>query len=77
MDMRDRYKRLASALGELQTLKRASKYVKLLQRMRLWLRLASFSWKADHLRFIQAVAEFYGDYGTVLRFLKFEQAIKP
>lgn len=72
--MQARYEHLAAAQEELQTLDRADKYIKFLHRMRLWLREASFKWKADQLAFIQAVSGFYSDYGAVLRYLKFDQA---
>ena len=73
-DMGMRYDRLASAQSELLTLVRGDVYIKLLRRMRIWLRSAMFNWRADHLRLAQAIGGFYGDYGTILRLLKNEQA---
>lgn len=73
-DMQSRYEHLSAAHEELQTLDRADKYVLYLHRMRLWLRQASFKWKADQLAFLQAVSGFYSDYGAVLRLLKIDQA---
>lgn len=52
------------------TLDRGSLYVKYLTRMRFYVRQAHFTWKADQLVFIRAVAAFYSDYGAVLRLLK-------
>lgn len=72
-DMKRRYQQLEAARSELQTLERAERYIKLLNRMRLWLRQAFYSWKANQLAFLQATAGFYSDYGVVLRFLKFDQ----
>lgn len=72
-DMQGRYNVLAGAHEELQTLIRADRYIRLLKDMRLALREAGFQWKADQLKFIRAAARFYSDYGTVLRFLRFEQ----
>ena len=69
-DIERRFERLSEAEGEFATLDRRDIYIKLLRRMRLDVRLASFTWKADQLRFIQAVAQFYTDYGAVLRLLK-------
>lgn len=73
-DMSWRYERLSAASDEWAHLDRAHVYNKLTQRMRLWLRRAHFTWKSDHLAFLQAVAGFYSDYGAVLRLLKIEQA---
>jgi hypothetical protein len=73
-DMQSRYDRLVEATGELETLTYAAKYIKVIQGMRLLLREANFQWKADQLRFLRAASQFYSGYGTVLRFLRFEQA---
>jgi hypothetical protein len=73
-DMAWRYGRLSEAESELASLDRGSIYVKLLRRMRLWLRRAHYTWKADHLSFTQTVAGFYTDYGAVLRLLKIDEA---
>ena len=73
-DMSWRYQRLAEAEGELSLLDRASSYLKLLRRMRLWMRKANFTWKSDHLQFLQAVSGFYGDYGALFRLLKTDEA---
>ena len=40
--------------------------------MRLDLRAATFTWKADQLRFVQVISQFYSDYGAILRLLKFD-----
>lgn len=72
-DTRARYENLELARAELKTLEYASKYLKYLQRMRLWRRDAEFSWKADQLKFLKSVAGFYSDYGAVLRLLRIDQ----
>lgn len=71
-DIESRFKRLSEAEPELSQLDRRDIYITLVRRMRLWVRQASFTWKADHLQFIQAIASFYRDYGRVLRLLKFD-----
>jgi hypothetical protein len=74
-DMSARYEHLSAAHEELQTLVRGDRYTKYLQRMRLWLRQASFKWKADQLAFLQAASGFYSDYGIVLRLLRNDRAV--
>lgn len=71
-DIERRFDLLSEAEGELATLDRRDIYITKVRRMRLWVRQASFTWKSDHLQFIQAVALFYKDYGHVLRLLKFD-----
>lgn len=73
-DIQSRYLDLALARDELVTLEYATKYIKYLMRMRLWVREANYSWKADQLKFIKAVSGFYSDYGSVLRLLKIDQS---
>ncbi len=73
-DIGERYSFLSAAEGELRSLDRADRYIKHLTRMRLWLRRATYAWKADQLVFIQSVAGFYTDYGAVLRLLKIDEA---
>jgi hypothetical protein len=68
-----RYDMLSAAMGEFGTLDRAHVYIRTYQRMRLHLRKASFTWKADQLAFVEATANFYADYGAVLRLLKTEE----
>jgi uncharacterized membrane protein YjjP (DUF1212 family) len=72
-DIQARYVNLELARRELQTLEKAPKYIKYLQRMRLWVRQAGFAWQADHLKFLKSVAGFYADYGAVLRMLRIDQ----
>ena len=74
-DMRTRLEHLEEAKGELQTLPRADRYIRRLYSLRLRIREANFEWKADQLSFLQSVAQFYRDYGAILRFLKFDQAM--
>lgn len=69
-----KFKGLQEAQAELQTLDRAPIYTRILNRMQLALRRAQFAWRADDLLLIQAIAEFYSDYGTVLQYLKIDQA---
>jgi hypothetical protein len=73
-DIQARYANLELAQDELQTLEQSARYFKYLQRMRLWVRQAGFSWQADHLKFIKSVAGFYADYGAVLRLLRIDQS---
>ena len=73
-DMVQRHRHLVAAEDEIRTLNRADKYIQKLTRMRLWLRQASFAWKANHLVFLEAVAGFYENYGAVLWLLKNDQA---
>lgn len=72
-DMERRYHKLEAARPEIETLERAPRYIKCLTRMRLWLRQSYYTWKANQLVFLQAVAGFYSEYGSLLRFLKFDQ----
>jgi hypothetical protein len=72
-DIRARYTNLELARGELQSLEYAAKYIKYIQRMRIWVRSAEFAWKADQLKFLKSVAGFYSDYGAVLRLMKVDQ----
>jgi len=71
-DIERRYERLSEAEDELDKLDRRDVYIKYLRRMRLDMRASTFSWKADQLRFIQAISQFYSDYGAILRLLKFD-----
>ena len=71
-DIERRYELLSEAENELTTLVRSPVYVKLVRRMRLFVREATFTWKADQLRFLQAVSHFYSDYGAILRLLKLD-----
>lgn len=73
-DAQRRYNLLSQAEDELQTLERAPVYLRILKRMRFTIRRAQFAWRADDLEFIKAIAEFFGDYGTVLQYLKIDQA---
>ena len=70
LDLVSRYKYLAAARSELETLPRADRYIKSLTRMRFALRQAHYVWKADQLTFIRAVSEFYSDFGAILKLLK-------
>jgi hypothetical protein len=73
-DAQTRFNLLSQAEDELQTLERAHIYFRILKRMQFTIRRAQFSWRADDLEFLKAVAEFFGDYGTVLQNLKIDQA---
>jgi len=72
-DVESRFANLELARDELKTLEYASKYLKYLQRMRLWTRDAKFAWKGDQLRFLKSVSGFYSDYGAILKLLKRDQ----
>ena len=71
-DLERRFERLSEAEEELDKLDRRDTYIKYLRRMRLDLRAATFTWKADQLRFVQVISQFYSDYGAILRLLKFD-----
>ncbi len=71
-DIESRFERLSEAESEFTLLDRRDLYIKHLRSMRLHVRAAVFSWKADQLKFIQAISHFYSDYGAVLRLLKFD-----
>ena len=72
-DIRFRLDNLELARDELRTLRYAPRYIKYLSRMHLWVRQASFAWRADQLKFLKAVSGFYSDYGAVLRLLRIDQ----
>lgn len=71
-DVEAKFELLSQAEPEFGTLDRRDLYLTIVRRMRLWVRQASFTWKSDHLQFLQAVASFYKDYGRVLRLLKLD-----
>jgi predicted DCC family thiol-disulfide oxidoreductase YuxK len=73
-DMSRRYKHLTAAEDEIRTLNRADKYITKLTQMRLWLRKAHYSWKANHLAFFESAAGFYKAYGAILWLLKTDMA---
>jgi hypothetical protein len=73
-DVKHKFAQLESATGELEVLDKADKYIKLLLRMRLNARQANFAWRYDDMIFIQAIADFYSDYGAVLRLLVTDKA---
>lgn len=73
-DAQERFNTLSLAERELRTLSRAHLYVQTLRRMRLTIKRAQFSWRTDDLKFLAAVASFFEDYGSVLRFLKEDEA---
>lgn len=72
-DAQERLNHLAEAEDELQTLDRSPLFIGLLKNLRLTVRRAQFSWRSDDLKFMRAIAEFYSNYGIVLRHLKIEQ----
>lgn len=71
-DAEGKFNRASEAEPEFATLDRRDMYIKILRRLRLDLRQALFTWKADQLRFLQAITQFYSSYGALLRFLKFD-----
>ena len=73
-DAQERLDQLEDAETELQTLDRAPLYIGALKRMRLAVRQAQFAWRTDDLKFLQNIADFFSDYGTVLQNLKIDKA---
>jgi predicted DCC family thiol-disulfide oxidoreductase YuxK len=72
-DAQARFERLELAEEEFKTLQNPSRYVKILRRMRLSMRKAHFAWRADDLLFLQSIGEFFTDFGTIFRWLKWEE----
>ncbi len=72
-DVERRLTDIELAQDEFKALEQSSRYIKYLQRMRLWVRQAGFVWQTDHLKFIKSVAGFYADYGALLRMLRIDQ----
>lgn len=72
-DAQARFEVLSAAEDELRTLDRAPLYIQILRRLRLSVRLAQFAWGTDDLKFLESIASFFTDYGTVLRYLKFDE----
>ena len=71
-DMQARYDEAVSATEEFTSLERSDRYFKELAEMRMALREASFQWKANQLRFLQAASKFYQNFGGMLRYLRWE-----
>lgn len=71
-DVRFKRDNLDLARDELALLDYAEKYLKYLRRMQLWVRDASYAWKADQLKFLTSVVGFYEDYASILRLLRTE-----
>ncbi len=71
-DMQGRYDEAIAATEEFTTLEHSDRYFKELSEMRMALREASFQWKANQLRFLQAASKFYQNFGAMLRFLRWE-----
>jgi hypothetical protein len=71
-DVQIRFSRLEGADSELRTLVQGDLIVKLMLRMRLRVRHASYVWKIDQLAFLRSVTGFYTDYGIILRLLRLE-----
>ena len=72
-DAQEKFNQLSAAEREFRTLDRARLYIKSLRRMRLTIKEAQFAWRSDDLKFLAAIASFFQDYGTVLRFLREDQ----
>lgn len=72
-DAQARFEILSEAEDELRTLDRAPLYIQILRRLRLSVRLAQFAWGTDDLKFLESISSFFTDYGTVLRYLKFDE----
>lgn len=71
-DMQGKFNEVSSSSEELQNLPRSDRYFKQLTDMRLALREANFSWKANQVRFINAASRFYSSFAEMLRFLRWE-----
>lgn len=65
---------LQEGADELQQLERSDLFIKLYRRLEFIVKRANFLRRGNDLAFIQAVAEFYTNFGEVLRRLKIEQA---
>jgi len=65
---------LEKAEDEFQTLTKSSLFIGILKDLRLVVRRAQFAWRTDDLKFIEAISEFYSNYGTLLQQLKHEHA---
>ena len=73
-DALERFAKLEAGATEFEPLDRAPLYFRLLQRMRLSLKRAQLAWRSDDLKFIENIASFFSDYGTILQNLKIDQA---
>jgi len=73
-DAQERYNEVSQAESEFRTLDRAHLYIQILRRMRLTIKTAQFAWRTDDLKFLEAIASFFTDYGTILRNLKDDEA---
>lgn len=73
VDMVQRFDNLSAAQSELAVLDRGDRYLLLLRRMGFNVRRAKFSRRSNHVMFAKAIGDFYSDYATILRFLKYDQ----
>ncbi len=73
-DVQERYNQLTKAEDEFRSLDRAHLYIQILRRMRLTVKDAQFAWRTDDLKFLESIANFFTDYGTLLRTLKEDEA---
>lgn len=71
-DIAGKKRDLELARDEFKTLEYADRYLKYLRRMRLWVRDASFSSRADQLKFLVSVVGFYSDYGAMLKMMRID-----
>lgn len=67
-----KYEYLSAATDELSSLDRADIYHRLLKQMGLNVRKALYFRRSNQVAFLQSVAEFYTDFGRVLRLLKID-----
>lgn len=74
-DVEERFRELDLAEDELQTLTRPAIYIGALKDMRHAIRRAMYAWRTDDVAFIEAIAEFFTAYGTVLQNLRRDQAL--
>ncbi len=73
-DTRNRCDALSAAEEELRSLERSDVYIRALKQMRVYARVAAFTWESDQLTFVRAISGFYESYGAVLRLLKQDEA---
>lgn len=69
-DVEERFRRLDLAEDEFKALPRPALYMGAIKNMRFSIRRAMYAWRADDVAFIEAIAEFFTEYGTVLQNLR-------
>jgi len=73
-DMAYRLESLDQAKRELRQLgENSGRYMLYIQRLKLHLRACNFAWRSNQVTFLVSAADFYRDYGAVLRLLRIDQ----